>query len=206
MDYKKEYGRYLASPEWKELRAKARERAGNKCEFCGGSPDHVHHVKYPKRYKDDHLDNLVVVCETCHSKLHGIKNDLMVDEWVGEAVSIRMDGSRVVVRMLFTPITECFRHPLPLLSEAKRYGDKWAQDITDQFGGDIFIVGKTYEKDLYLDNNVFYKSFKDITAEDFIFTLLEEKNNPVEDFSEIGEALFLALSIGPVLCACKNHE
>lgn len=145
-------------------------------------------------------------CVTCHSKLHGIKNDLMVDEWVGETVSIRLAGLRVVVRMLFTPITECFRHPLPLLGEAKRYGDKWAQDITDQFGGDIFVVGKTYEKDLYLDNNVFYKSFKDSSAEEFILSLIENKDSPVEDFSEIGEAFFLALSVGPVLCACKNHE
>lgn len=72
---KVKYQEYLDSPEWKRLRAKARERADNKCEMCGRSPDHVHHVRYPKNLKEDVLENLVVVCERCHSLMHGIRED-----------------------------------------------------------------------------------------------------------------------------------
>lgn len=71
------YQAYLASPEWKHLRAQARQRAGHQCEHCGGSPDHVHHVRYPKNLKDDVLENLIVVCESCHMKHHGIRGEEM---------------------------------------------------------------------------------------------------------------------------------
>jgi prophage antirepressor-like protein len=71
------YQDYLRSPEWKLLRGKARDRAKNRCEHCGGDPDHVHHVRYPKNLKDDTLENLIVVCESCHKKHHGIRGNEM---------------------------------------------------------------------------------------------------------------------------------
>jgi replicative DNA helicase len=72
-----EYQDYLNSDKWKELSAQARQRANNACEFCGGSADHVHHVKYPenKDYSMDCLDNLVAVCEVCHKLSHGIRTE-----------------------------------------------------------------------------------------------------------------------------------
>lgn len=72
------YRDYLKSDAWKKSRAAARQRAGNRCEMCGGSPDHVHHVKYPKNYSNDSLDNLIVLCELCHSKSHGIRRNRVV--------------------------------------------------------------------------------------------------------------------------------
>ena len=72
------YIEYMQSREWKTLRAKARERSHNKCEFCGGAPDNVHHVQYPKGgYQNDSLANLVVVCSSCHMKSHGIRGKEM---------------------------------------------------------------------------------------------------------------------------------
>lgn len=202
MDYKKDYQRYLASPEWKELRAKARGRSGNKCEFCGGQPDHVHHVKYPKRYKDDHLDNLVVACETCHAKLHGIRDDIYVDNWVGDACSIRSENSRIVVKMSFSPFPEEYRQPLTISSQAKRFGNEWAQNLIGQFGGELFVLGKSYEKDVFLDNNIFYGCYKDYSFNDFIDSMLEERES-LESQEEIAEAFMQSFSVGPVLCPCK---
>lgn len=71
------YQDYLNGDKWKELSAQARQRANNACEFCGGSADYVHHVKYPenKDYSMDCLDNLVAVCEVCHKLSHGIRTE-----------------------------------------------------------------------------------------------------------------------------------
>ena len=77
MSRKDEYQAYLRSDNWRKLSLLARLRAGNACELCGGSGDHVHHVKYPKRFSEDSLDNLLVVCEYHHSLLHGIRGEIM---------------------------------------------------------------------------------------------------------------------------------
>lgn len=77
MSRKDEYQAYLRSPSWRSLSMAARFRAGNRCEFCGMTGDHVHHVKYPKQWAQDHIDNLIVVCSHHHDLLHGIRGDTM---------------------------------------------------------------------------------------------------------------------------------
>ncbi|RPJ79215.1 MAG: HNH endonuclease [Alphaproteobacteria bacterium] len=67
------YKEYMDSNEWKSLRKLAYQRAKHKCELCLEKASSVHHVKYPKIYKEDCLDNLVVVCDKCHKLLHGIR-------------------------------------------------------------------------------------------------------------------------------------
>lgn len=67
------YSDYLQSSRWEELRRIALERSNYKCDFCGEPYKAVHHISYPKRYKQDHVDNLLVVCGKCHGKLHGIR-------------------------------------------------------------------------------------------------------------------------------------
>jgi len=67
------YRDYLNSPEWNALRKKAYKRANGKCEMCGAPACSVHHVKYPKQYAEDSLQNLVVLCEKCHRLSHGIR-------------------------------------------------------------------------------------------------------------------------------------
>jgi hypothetical protein len=74
-DSKTAYKAYLRSAEWRALKTLALERADFKCELCGEFYTTVHHVKYPKRYNEDHLDNLWVVCQKCHDKLHGIREE-----------------------------------------------------------------------------------------------------------------------------------
>lgn len=71
--HKQVYSDYLNSEKWDSLKKLALERADYKCELCDATYKAVHHVKYPKKYKNDHIDNLLVVCGKCHAKLHGIR-------------------------------------------------------------------------------------------------------------------------------------
>jgi hypothetical protein len=85
------YADYLQSPVWDVLRKRAYQRANHKCELCAESAAHVHHVKYPKNFSSDALDNLVVVCEGCHKKLHGIR-DISVPEEIWQKAISQTDG------------------------------------------------------------------------------------------------------------------
>lgn len=165
-DYKKEYQRYLASPEWKALRAKARERAGNKCELCSGPPDHVHHVKYPKKYQDDHIDNLVVACEACHKKLHGIRNDITYGEWLCVATGVIFDGGRAVprLRLNFSVLPEEDWNVETFSDVNRPFREQRAVEVRDQLGG--------FAPDSYVNFTAFL-SLKNI--------LLEDLNTSVEE-------------------------
>ncbi len=74
MNKKEEYKKYIESDAWKKLRKKAYKRAKNKCELCERLAECVHHIKYPKNFSEDELDNLLVCCRRCHEKQHGIKD------------------------------------------------------------------------------------------------------------------------------------
>lgn len=73
-------------PSWPKQRAKARSRDYYKCRICGETDDehiarygralHVHHIRRFGSF-DDHeeanrLDNLLTLCQDCHSKWEGI--------------------------------------------------------------------------------------------------------------------------------------
>ena len=73
MSRKKEYARYLASPEWKEKRDLALARTSGFCQFCGTFAAHVHHVRYPKQFGHEHPNTLIPVCDQCHKPLMGSK-------------------------------------------------------------------------------------------------------------------------------------
>ncbi len=66
---KNDYG-----PDWKNIRAKALRRDGNRCQVCGASgsdqPLHVHHIKpfrsFTSRETANQLQNLITLCPSCH--------------------------------------------------------------------------------------------------------------------------------------------
>lgn len=68
------YQKYLNSKYWKEFRQKALDHYGHKCCWCGAEEEdtvfNVHHVRYGDRY-DEELENVVILCHSCHSKAHG---------------------------------------------------------------------------------------------------------------------------------------
>lgn len=66
------YGEYLATPEFKAVRAVVFQRAGGKCERCHQRPPFdAHHLVYPEWGTVDVPENLIAVCRECHCELHG---------------------------------------------------------------------------------------------------------------------------------------
>ena len=104
--------------------------------------------------------------------------------------------------MSFSPFPEEYRQPLTVSSQAKRIGNEWAQNLIGQFGGELFILGRSYEKDVFLDNNIFGGRYEDYSFNDFINDILEERES-LEDTAEIAEAFMQSFRVGPVFCPCK---
>ncbi len=74
------WSEYMNSRKWEDLRRKALQRADYKCELCGAPYKAVHHIRYPKKYREDHVDNLIAVCGKCHAILHGIRDEAKVSD------------------------------------------------------------------------------------------------------------------------------
>lgn len=62
---------YMKSDRWRKKRVKVLDRDGHKCVQCkrGDGPLQVHHLTY-ERYGNERLDDLVTLCERCHSTEH----------------------------------------------------------------------------------------------------------------------------------------
>jgi len=59
-------------PDWDERRLLLINSKGNFCSICGTtSPLHVHHVKPFSQGGSNELSNLMLLCESCHSREHG---------------------------------------------------------------------------------------------------------------------------------------
>lgn len=72
----------LRDPRWQKKRLEALEAADWACQKCGNSEEtlHVHHKQYfkgrdPWEYD---VDQLAVLCATCHSEEHEIEDALLV--------------------------------------------------------------------------------------------------------------------------------
>lgn len=70
-----DYNDQLKDKRWKSFRKFVFEVRGRKCEICGATRDlHVHHLKYRKvRAWEYTVNEVIVVCKSCHKKIHGIK-------------------------------------------------------------------------------------------------------------------------------------
>ena len=69
----KPYEDYLNSDHWQSLRSQVLDRDGYHCTRCENtninSVLHVHHKSYD-RLGHESLDDLIVLCETCHKQEH----------------------------------------------------------------------------------------------------------------------------------------
>ena len=66
----------MLSPEWKEKRIAVAQREDHVCQMCGQKvlvKYHIHHKTYA-RFGHEDLDDLMFLCEPCHSKLHREKD------------------------------------------------------------------------------------------------------------------------------------
>ena len=84
------YQDYLSTPEWNIIRKFALRDANYQCQLCDatGVMLHVHHKRYPRR-GEEQPEDLIVLCENCHAKVHG-KYPRAVDEyreWVSGKVA-----------------------------------------------------------------------------------------------------------------------
>lgn len=65
-----EYSKYRRTKKWKTLASLVKEKAGNKCVFCGSEKKLVaHHHNYINLYNETE-DDLICVCNICHYKIH----------------------------------------------------------------------------------------------------------------------------------------
>lgn len=69
---KKTYKEKLLDPRWQKKRLEILSRDGFACYWCGDTTStlHVHHEKYHKDPWDAPDEDLVTVCEDCHSVNH----------------------------------------------------------------------------------------------------------------------------------------
>ena len=65
---------YIQTKKWKQIRKEVLERDGRKCVICGSkSRLEIHHKTY-ENWKNENLDELVTLCKTCHTTVHGISS------------------------------------------------------------------------------------------------------------------------------------
>lgn len=103
MKRKDEYRQYLQSSDWSLQRDFALDRTSGFCQFCGEVATQVHHVKYPKRFGEEHPHSLIPVCERCHNISHGVQEMKQLTDVTqmtdlspsGERLRYLLSGARV---------------------------------------------------------------------------------------------------------------
>lgn len=98
-----EYKQFLKSSDWSLQRDFALDRTSGYCQFCGEVASQVHHVKYPKRFGEEHPHSLIPVCERCHNISHGVQDMKQLTDVMpmtdispsGERLRYLLSGARV---------------------------------------------------------------------------------------------------------------
>ena len=68
---KRSYYEYMHSEEWRKKRLKVLKRDGFRCQMCGTAKNlRVHHINYEHLGTDAELDDLITLCDTCHTQIH----------------------------------------------------------------------------------------------------------------------------------------
>ena len=90
------YGEFLQTPYWWMVRNFVVATRGARCCKCGESwlvRINVHHRTYEHRGEEfDHLEDLDVLCEECHSGIHAVKTK-------HERQAIRLTGTAIVAEL-----------------------------------------------------------------------------------------------------------
>lgn len=78
-----DYDVFLYTPYWRTLRRAILLRDGQKCCYCDSTDKLVvHHLTYLHHYKEhEHLEDLITVCELCHSKIHKNDKNRVREDW-----------------------------------------------------------------------------------------------------------------------------
>ena len=67
-----DYQNFLKTPYWKAIAAHTKYKAGYRCQLCNSAYDLVtHHRNYDIHGREHaHMQELIVLCDNCHSKFH----------------------------------------------------------------------------------------------------------------------------------------
>lgn len=67
------YRKFLQTDLWKSL-SKRRKLGIVRCESCRKKAKNLecHHVRYPARWEDTKVTDLIVLCRACHREMHGL--------------------------------------------------------------------------------------------------------------------------------------
>jgi len=101
------YAEYLRHPKYVKVRDEEMLLAGGKCRMCGDKATEVHHATYPKWGTFDVVENLLAVCNSCHTKLHTCSDCGGVLK--AEAIKAKRSNCR-----------ECLKNILPVASEPSK--------------------------------------------------------------------------------------
>ncbi len=84
------FKQYMRSSEWRQLKSERRAVTGNCCEVCGRRGRLVgHHVNYPNDPYNCTVDDIEMICERCHNKLHAERSrDKNRRDHAGEELAI----------------------------------------------------------------------------------------------------------------------
>ncbi len=64
------YGEYLKSEQWGQLRKSKLKEVNYKCQLCNSNKElNVHHRTYERIFRES-IEDLIVLCESCHRKFH----------------------------------------------------------------------------------------------------------------------------------------
>ena len=69
---KAQYAEYLETDRWKKLAKECRNKAGNRCQLCNTKDKKIaaHHRGYENLNTDLEIQDLICLCEDCHSHFH----------------------------------------------------------------------------------------------------------------------------------------
>lgn len=84
------YTKYLNSPHWQATRNAAIDRAKGKCALCATADGvlNVHHNTYTT-LGNEGPEDLVVLCELCHKRFHGLSDNAVVTDSGADAEHIQ---------------------------------------------------------------------------------------------------------------------
>jgi len=68
-----DYDAYLKSAQWQAVKRRYRRERPWLCNLCGAEDGlHLHHTTY-ERVGQEHVDDLMPLCEPCHSQVHDLE-------------------------------------------------------------------------------------------------------------------------------------
>jgi len=110
---------YLKSEEWQLVRSEALARCDAVCAICGyrDLSNDAHHFHYPKNFKETSVNDLIILCRTCHELVHSLE----------EAGILRFSGNfkvcKTTTKMVVVALKQ-WAHQINLAEMAK----VWASD------------------------------------------------------------------------------